>query len=263
MTRTVGGSTEAGGGSFRARIAVRERGGHYRSYKPIGRTRGELRKGYRDYHPNHDSPMRPFKAKMGRKGKPEGRHAGAALASTSCIGGDTVRRLTVCLAVLVGLWGTQVRAENFTIEDLYGSWTGTWSVYEMFDANGDPCGTPPYDPIDLLFVLHEYNEVVEEYGWVFPDSPFSNPGRVVFMEVVGADVRMDVEYFPWLPLVLSTITGVLNDGGLSLSGDYDDFLPPPTGFVSLQGPFEVTLVPEPATLLPLMLAGLIFLRRRA
>ncbi|MFH1416986.1 MAG: PEP-CTERM sorting domain-containing protein [Planctomycetota bacterium] len=174
-----------------------------------------------------------------------------------------MRKTMISLAVLASLWSSHVRADNFTVEDLYGTWTGTWFVDEMFDQNGDPVGQPPYDPVDLLFVLHAFNEVLEEYGWVFPDTPIGNPGRVVLMEVDGADVLMKVEYDPLAPL--STITGVLSGAGAMLSGDYDDFVPPAPGFVGLLGPFEATLVPEPATLLPLVLvgsAGMALLRRR-
>ncbi len=142
-----------------------------------------------------------------------------------------------------------------TIDDLFGSWEGTWYVNEQFDQFGNPFGTPPYTPEPISFLLHDWTG--------------SSYGEVSFSSVVGGSVlslAIDPENVVTMSVFYEEVGGTADVVGIldgdSITGDYDEQAPEPPGYISWRGPFSVSLVPEPTTLSLLLLGGLAALKRR-
>jgi len=147
-------------------------------------------------------------------------------------------------------------AHGQTIDNLFGSWEGTWYVDEQFDQFGNPFGTPPYAPEPILFQLHDWTG--SSYGEVsFSDSALT--GSVISLAINLENV-VTMSVFSEEADGTAEVVGILD--GDSITGDYDDQVPAPPGYISWRGPFSVSLVPEPTTLSLLLLGGLVALRRR-
>jgi hypothetical protein len=167
------------------------------------------------------------------------------------------------LAFLVIGTLTAAKAEFFADPGISGVWTGTWFVDAHFNSSGNPVGTPPFPTIDLML---DFTPGTATFGTVSFGAKGGPTGDIIDLLVSGPDVTMTVDYSPYSdipkdPAFYAHISGILN--GDTLIGNYDEPSMAPPGWIYWQGPFAVTLVPDPATacLLALGAIGLVWRSR--
>ncbi len=168
-----------------------------------------------------------------------------------------MRALTKLTIIVVAVLFAPTSVPAQTIEDLYGTWSGTWFIDEKYDQWGNPVGTPPYEPIPIDFLWHAWNGSI--YGEVTFPSGGSIPGNAMTLAIDPSSVVTSDVYYD-LAGAWSNLTGVLDDD--TITGDFDDEFPALPGWWHYRGPVSVTRTPEPHSLALLLFGGLILMRRR-
>jgi hypothetical protein len=141
------------------------------------------------------------------------------------------------------------------IDDIFGTWTGSWTFTSIGGDFEHPVPTSPEFTRNASFELFSFNELTGLYGHVFVDG--AAVGDVSFLSVIDNKVSMQVTHpsTGW-PGPSAFFLGTLGDH--TLTGDYDvrgDLF----GSQRWRGTMSLaSAVPEPATA-GLMALGLVAL----
>lgn len=137
----------------------------------------------------------------------------------------------LCLVGLAGVLGLAPEARADPLDPLYGTWTGTWFVEQMFTSAG-PLGSPPYPPAPVVFRLHAFGVGGEAYGTLEVGGAIG--GIVTALSLQGSELAATVTY-PTVPGPNNT--GILTAAWFpgSISGRLDEPTNPPPGWTSWRG----------------------------
>lgn len=154
------------------------------------------------------------------------------------------------------------------IDDLYGTWNGTWTVEQTIDCSGAPGHDLPNAPLDVRVDIGPLDPLTNVYGTVTYTSNVSTSGDVVGLLIEGQTVTITICYsaytsIPDDPAYYAHITGTLDAD--TLTGRYDEANPAPPGWTAWFGTCELTLTPasspDPSTVC-LTGTGLLWMLRR-
>ncbi|MGE3109033.1 MAG: hypothetical protein AB7G11_12280 [Phycisphaerales bacterium] len=143
---------------------------------------------------------------------------------------------TRCLCAAVCLLAAGHTASADPIDPVFGRWSGTWFVDQQFDSLGRPVGMPPYPPAAIRFVFHALNDGGEGYGTL--DVEGVPGGIVTSLTLTGPLIEAHLVY-PDVPGPNNTSVLLGTLAGGTITGDLDEFVPPPPGWTSWRGPIEV------------------------
>lgn len=183
-----------------------------------------------------------------------------------------MKKFTVGMFLLVGLLlNSATGAQAFTASDIFGVWTGTWTIHQDFWLDSNVAGgvdTAIYVPVDrdvvdVVVTLHALSG--GSYGTVDVLEPSWYDGVVTGLGIdpdTGVISATAVHYYSGQSFYSAVFTqGLLSSGsgGLMVSGWYAEEVPPPAANIYTSwGQMELTKtpVPEPSTL-ALLGAGLV------